>query len=93
MGGVPNNRTAVAWFEITVYDGAVGAAEIDAAPGPNDVIIAKKERADPNGFENYNFNWEPFKGTFTAKSDKVTLAFKTGKVNYDPDGPGAEWGP
>ena len=40
VGSLPFN---VAWFEVTVYQGAVGAAEIDAAPEPGDVIIAKRE--------------------------------------------------
>jgi hypothetical protein len=73
----------VAWFEVTVYQGAVGAAEIDAAPGPNDVVIAKREYT---GDSIISFGWEPFNGSFVAQQDQVTLAFKTGKVspNWHP---------
>jgi hypothetical protein len=67
----------VAWFEVTVYQGAVGAAEVDAAPGPDDVIIAKREY---NGQSIVSFGWESFGGSFEAEGSQITLAFKTGKV-------------
>ncbi len=73
----------VAWFEVTVYQGAVGAAEIDAAPGPGDVVIAKREYT---GDSIVSFGWEQFSGSFVAEQNQVTLAFKTGKVspNWHP---------
>ena len=73
----------VAWFEVTVYQGAVGAAEIDAAPGPDDVVVAKREYT---GDSIISFGWEAFGGSFVAQQPQVTLAFKTGKVsgNWHP---------
>lgn len=73
----------VAWFEITVYQGAVGPAEIDAAPGPDDVVIAKREYT---GDSIVSFGWEQFTGSFIAQQNQVTLALKTGKVspNWHP---------
>jgi hypothetical protein len=73
----------IAWFEVTVYQGAVGAAEIDAAPGPDDVVIAKREYT---GDSIVSFGWEAFNGSFVAQQSQVTLAFKTGKVspNWHP---------
>jgi hypothetical protein len=73
----------VAWFEVAVYQGTVGAAEIDAAPGPDDVVIAKREY---NGDSIISYPWEPFSGSFVAQQPQVTLAFKTGKVspNWHP---------
>lgn len=73
----------VAWFEITVYQGAVGAAEVDAAPGPEDAIIAKNEYSAQSIV---SFGWQSFQGSFTAQQSQVTLAFKTGKVspNWHP---------
>ena len=73
----------IAWFEVTVYQGAVGAAEIDAAPGPDDVVIAKREYS---GDSIISFGWEPFNGSFVTQQSQVTLAFKTGKVspNWHP---------
>jgi hypothetical protein len=73
----------VAWFEVTVYQGAVGATEIDGPPGPEDVVIAKREY---NGDSIISFPWEPFSGSFVAQQPQVTLAFKTGKVspNWHP---------
>ncbi len=70
-----NNGT---WWEVTVYDGAVGDAVIDQAPGPNDQLIAKREANNlaTNGV--FQFDWEPFSGDFTAHSNTVTLALKTG---------------
>jgi hypothetical protein len=72
-----------AWFEVTVYQGAVGATEIDLAPGIDDVVIAKREYA---GDSIISFGWEPFNGSFVAQQNQVTLAFKTGKVspNWHP---------
>jgi len=79
-GSFPFN---IAWFEVTVYQGAVGAAEIDAAPGPGDVVIAKREYT---GDSIISFGWEQFSGSFVAEQNQVTLAFKTGKVspNWHP---------
>ena len=79
-GSLPFN---VAWFEVTVYQGAVGAAEIDGAPGPGDVVIAKREYT---GDSIISFGWERFSGSFVAEQNQVTLAFKTGKVspNWHP---------
>ena len=73
----------VAWFEVTVYQGAVGVAEIDGAPGPGDVVIAKREYTSDSII---SFGWEQFSGSFVAEQDQVTLAFKTGKVspNWHP---------
>jgi hypothetical protein len=73
----------VACFEVTVYQGAVGAAEIDAAPGPGDVVIAKREYTNDSII---SFGWEQFSGSFVAEQNQVTLAFKTGKVspNWHP---------
>lgn len=83
-GGVgsqnPSANTIASWFEVTIYDGAVGAGLIDAAPGPNDVIIAKREWNSSFAGDFYSFGWEPFSGTFTAISTQVTFAFKAGKV-------------
>lgn len=80
-GGSPNFD--VAWFEITVYQGAVGVAGVDGPPGPNDVIIAKREYS---GQSIVSIAWESFNGTFEAEEAQVTLAFKTGKT-------GAGWHP
>lgn len=73
----------VAWFEVSVYQGAVGAAEIDGAPGPGDVVIAKLEYT---GDSIISFGWQQFSGSFVAEQDQVTLAFKIGKVspNWHP---------
>lgn len=73
----------VAWFEVTVYQGAVGALEIDAAPGSGDVVIAKREYTNDSIV---SFDWEQFNGSFVAEQNQVTLAFKTGKVgpNWHP---------
>jgi hypothetical protein len=75
-GNVNNNNGT--WWEVTVYDGAVADAVIDQAPGPNDQQIAKIEANNlaTNGV--YQFDWQPFSGTFTARSNTVTLALKTG---------------
>lgn len=73
----------IAWFEVTVYQGAVGVAEIDVGPGPGDVVIAKREYT---GDSIISFGWEQFGGTFVAEQPQVTLAFKIGKVspNWHP---------
>ena len=73
----------IAWFEVTVYQGSVGAAEIDGPPGPGDVVIAKREYA---GDSIISFGWEEFSGSFVAEQNQVTIAFKTGKVspNWHP---------
>ena len=73
----------IAWFEVTVYQGAVGPTEIDAAPGPDDVVIAKREYT---GDSIVSFGWEQFAGSFVAQQNQVTLALKTGKVspNWHP---------
>jgi hypothetical protein len=78
IGGlVLGSNTTASWFEITVYDGAATVSQIDAAPGPLDVIIDKKTWSGANP---YSFAWETFSGTFTPQSNQVTLAFKTGKI-------------
>lgn len=75
----------VAWFEVTVYQGAVGAADIDAGPVPaeGDTLIAKREYATGPIVA---FGRESFEGTFVASQPQVTLAFKAGKVspNWQP---------
>jgi hypothetical protein len=79
IGGlVTGSYTSLSWFEVTIYDGIATVADIDAAPGANDVIIAKK--TFENATNPYSFGWEPFSDTFTAQSSQVTLALKTGKV-------------
>ncbi|RMA59207.1 hypothetical protein C8C96_0205 [Acidovorax sp. 100] len=78
-GGVTGNAAGNAsWWEVVAYNGAVGAATIDAAPGPMDVLIARREVSNLalNGV--FQFQWEPFSGTFTASSNQVTIALKTG---------------
>lgn len=78
-GGVTGNAGGNAtWWEVVAYDGAVGAATIDAAPGPLDTLIARRDV--PNLALNgvFQFQWEPFDGTFTATSSQVTIALKTG---------------
>lgn len=79
-GSLPFN---IAWFEVTVYQGSVGAAEIDGPPGPGDVVIAKREYT---GDSIISFGWEQFSGSFVAEQNQVTIAFKTGKVspNWHP---------
>jgi hypothetical protein len=78
IGGlVQNSNTTASWFEVTVYDGAASVAQIDAAPGPSDVTIAKKEWS---GTGTYSFGWENFGGSFVAQSSQVTLALKTGRI-------------
>lgn len=73
----------IAWFEVTVYQGAVGATEIDGAPGPGDVVIVKREYTNDSII---SFGWEQFDGSFVAEQNQVTLALKTGKVgpNWHP---------
>ena len=73
----------IAWFEVTVYQGAVGAAEVDGPPGPSDVVIAKREYTNDSIIF---FGWEQINGSFVAEQNQVTLAFKTGKVgpNWHP---------
>ena len=73
----------IAWFEVTVYQGAVGATEVDGPPGPADVVIAKREYTNDSII---SFGWEQFNGSFVAEQDQVTLAFKTGKAgpNWHP---------
>ena len=82
IGGlVPASNTIAAWYEVTIYDGAASVAQIDAGAGANDVTIAKRTH---DGTSVYNFGWETFSGTFTAKSSQVTLAVKTGMlVDWD----------
>ena len=85
-GGIGESGSSffnIAWFEVTVYQGAVGPAEIDAAPGLGDVVIAKREYT---GDSIVSFGWEQFGGSFVAEQNQVTLAFKTGKVspNWHP---------
>jgi len=79
-GGVTGNvnNDNGTWWEVTVYDGAVGDAVIDQAPGPNDALIAKREANNlaTNGV--FQFDWEPFSGQFVAQSSQVTVALKTG---------------
>ena len=83
IGETGSSDFDVAWFEVTVYQGAVGAPVIDAAPGPSDVVIEKREYTNDSIV---SFGWESFNGSFVAEQGQVTLAFKTGKV-----GPG--WHP
>jgi len=79
IGGlVPNSNTIAAWFEVTVYDGVASVDQIDAGPSDNDVTIIKRTHEDST--EVYSFGWETFSGTFTAKSNQVTLALKTGRL-------------
>lgn len=78
IGGlVQGSNTTASWFEITVYDGAATVNQIDAAPGPLDVIIAKREWSGTN---TYSFGWENFSGSFIPQSNQVTLALKTGRI-------------
>jgi uncharacterized repeat protein (TIGR01451 family) len=78
-GGVQANIAGSAtWWEVTVYDGAVADAVIDQGPGPNDTLIAKREAPALAPAGVFQFDWEPFTGIFTAPSNTVTLAFKTG---------------
>jgi hypothetical protein len=70
-----NNGT---WWEVVVYDGTPTDAEIDAGFGADDTLIAKRESNNLASGAVFQFQWEPFSGTFTAPSDTVTLAFKTG---------------
>lgn len=86
VGGAATNTNVVAWFEVTVYQGTVGVNVIDAAPRPQDVVIAKKEYT--NLVDTVAFNWAPFSdspwpggdGTFVAEESTVTLVIKVGKV-------------
>jgi hypothetical protein len=87
VGGTgSNDKNDIAWFEVTVYQGTVGAAIIDAPPGSQDVVIAKKEYTGLT--DTVKFDWEPFSdspwlggdGTFVADGNTVTLAIKVGKV-------------
>lgn len=83
VGGlVPDSKTIAAWFEFTIYDGVASVAQIDAAPGDNDVTLAKREYSYDGitGKSVYSFGWETFEGTFTAQSNQVTLALKTGRL-------------
>ena len=85
-GGIGESGSSpfnIAWFEVTVYQGAVGPAEIDAAPRPGDVVIAKREYT---GDSIVSFGWEQLGGSFVAEQNQVTLAFKTGKSisNWHP---------
>ena len=58
------------WWEAVVLDGEItDPAVIDAAPGPDDVIIAKVERPNFTGEEIWN--WESFGGTFKASWVRV----------------------
>jgi len=78
IGGlVLDSNTLAAWYEVIIYDGVASAAQIDAGVEANDVTIAKKTH---EGNSVYSFGWETFSGTFTAKSNQITLALKTGKV-------------
>ncbi len=78
IGGLAQgSNTTLSWFEITVYDGVATVNQIDAAPGPLDVIIAKREWSGANP---YSFGWEAFSGSFIPQSNQVTLALKTGKI-------------
>jgi hypothetical protein len=78
IGGlVQGSNTTVSWFEITVYDGVATVGQIDSAPGPLDVTIAKKEWSGTN---TYSFGWENFSGSFIPQSNQVTLALKTGRI-------------
>lgn len=78
IGGlVPNSNTAAGWYEVVIYDGIANPDRIDAAPGPDDVTIAKITHA---GTSVFSFGWQTYSGSFTARSNQVTLALKTGKV-------------
>lgn len=82
-GGVSGNASGNnTWWEVVIYDGSVTDAIIDQAPNnpprENDVLIAKKEQSNLGQNEGYQFQWESFSDSFVAKSNTVTLAFKTG---------------
>ena len=78
IGGLnQGSSTTASWFEVTVYNGVATVNQIDAAPGPSDVMIAQRTFSGANP---YSFAWEQFSGTFTPQSSQVTLALKTGKI-------------
>ncbi len=70
-----NNGT---WWEVVIYDGTPTEAAIDSGLGANDILIAKREVNNLGNNEVFQFQWEPFSGTFVAPSSTVTLVFKTG---------------
>ncbi len=84
-GNLDNNNGT--WWEVVVYDGVVGDAVIDQAPGPLDALIGKKEINNLANNEVFQFDWEPFSGDFIAQSNTVTVALKTGSYfTYDAAG-------
>lgn len=83
-GGVTGNVAGNngSWWEVTVFDGVVSDAIIDAGVrGPQDVVIAKREANNLAHNGVFQFQWETFGGTFTAQSGTVTLALKTGSYS------------
>lgn len=70
-----NNGT---FWEVVVYDGTPTNAQIDSGVGAADTLIAKREINNLGNNEVFQFQWEPFSGTFVAPSSTVTLVLKTG---------------
>lgn len=79
-GGVTGNLDANngTWWEIVIYEGQVDDAIIDAGLRSEDTLVAKKEITNLAYSGVFQFQWEPFSGSFTAQTDTVTLVLKSG---------------
>lgn len=78
-GGVTGNAGGNdTWWEVVVFDGAVGDAEIDAGLRAQDQLVDKISATGLATNAVFQFQWQPFEAVVTARSDLVTLAFKQG---------------
>lgn len=79
-GGVTGNIAGNngSWWEVAVYDGTPTDTTIDNGLRPEDTLIAKRERNNLGNNEVFQFQWEPFSGSFRAQSATVTLVLKAG---------------
>lgn len=79
-GGVTGNVAGNngSWWEVAVFEGVPSDATIDTGLRPEDTLIAKRERNNLGNNEVFQFQWEPFSGSFRAQSDTVTLVLKAG---------------
>ncbi len=79
-GVVDSDPPQFAWFEVSMYDGAVGADIVDAAPNDGSRQFDKEIAKIGSDGQKTTFDWQLFSDTFTANSSQATLALKVGKI-------------